>query len=663
MKHLGKTIILIVLFISILQSVLLVSKTYSEVNAYKKHLTFPGTGKAAGVVSLCINAQPILNLSNCNPSINQSLSYTPYTCWVNASNPDHKNLAYSSVFLLVQRAFNNSNNSLFSIRSDGFINFTPTNNEVGNYTIQFTVNDGRNCSNSEDSAYFDLSVNNTNDPPYLIQSIPNQSISEGEILHAFYLNSYFADPDLDPLTYSVITTSSEFTININNVTSEVVISSSTCDVNTKAIFVAKDPYNATASSNLVTIRCILETPSPKPGGGSGAGGGGGAGITELCKSEYECFDYYRCNRSNVKVQRCVDTKGCKKDVYLTVPCNYEETFGCNESWKCSDWVPCLPNGTQDRTCYDSNSCGTTKGKPLLIRECEYIGTCQDGIKNCHDNSCEEGIDCGGPCVTCKSIEVPYPFEEEKGILIYIITGIILLLLTAILLYHYFRKEINATLAKAGWIITKRRKKQILLSPEDKKKLLAGISELEEKLDKRELFDTLNKYSELVRYYLIKACGDGLSPEFDLDELKAVLNKKKVRIREILRKIFVSSFAKYLEVEQNKVLITKRNIILLLEELRNLVLQTSKVEPEDVAREVKELVIPDKGTLEKMVVMIINSYIALEFLELDIAKKKYLEILAEYEKFNVKEQEAIFEDISRLYHNISYVNSWLEKPIV
>jgi hypothetical protein len=235
------------------------------------------------------------------------------------------------------------------------------------------------------------------------------------------------------------------------------------------------------------------------------------------------------------------------------------------------------------------------------------------------------------------------------------------LLTAILLYHYFHKEINATLAKAGWIITRRRKKQILLSPEDKKKLLAGISELEEKLGRLELFDILNKYSELVRYYLIKACGDGLSPEFDLEELKAVLNKKKVRIREILRKIFVSSFAKYLEVEQNKVLITKRNIILLLEELRNLVLQTSKVEPEDVAREVKELVIPDKGTLEKMVVLIINSYIALEFLELEIAKKKYLEILAEYEKFNVKEQQAIFEDVSRLYHNISYVNSWLEKP--
>nr|MCK4929506.1 hypothetical protein [Nanoarchaeota archaeon] len=129
-----------------------------------------------------------------------------------------------------------------------------------------------------------------------------------------------------------------------------------------------------------------------------------------------------------------------------------------------------------------------------------------------------------------------------------------------------------------------------------------------------------------------------------------------------RKIFVSSFSKYLKVEQDKALITKRNLTLLIEELRNLVLQTSTVEPEDVAREVKEFKIPDKAcAIDKMVIRITNAYIALEFLELEITKKKYLELLSEYEKLSLTEQETMFEDISRLYHNISYVNSWLAKP--
>ena len=29
-------------------------------------------------------------------------------------------------------------------------------------------------------------------------------------------------------------------------------------------------------------------------------------------------------------------------------------------------------------------------------------TCSDGIKNCHDGSCEEDIDCGGPCPPCST---------------------------------------------------------------------------------------------------------------------------------------------------------------------------------------------------------------------------------------------------------------------
>jgi len=46
---------------------------------------------------------------------------------------------------------------------------------------------------------------------------------------------------------------------------------------------------------------------------------------------------------------------------------------------------------------------------------------------------------------------------------------------------------------------------------------------------------------------------------------------------------------------------------------------------------------------------------------EVAKKKYLELLPEYESLGLKEQEAVFSDLSRLYHMISYVNSWVSRP--
>lgn len=42
-------------------------------------------------------------------------------------------------------------------------------------------------------------------------------------------------------------------------------------------------------------------------------------------------------------------------------------------------------------------------------------SCFDGIKNCHDGSCEEGIDCGGPCRSCPSCSDGILNQGETGI--------------------------------------------------------------------------------------------------------------------------------------------------------------------------------------------------------------------------------------------------------
>jgi len=49
----------------------------------------------------------------------------------------------------------------------------------------------------------------------------------------------------------------------------------------------------------------------------------------------------------------------------------------------------------------------------------YVGrpkkSCFDGIKNCHHGSCEEGIDCGGPCLPCPSCFDGIQNQGEEGI--------------------------------------------------------------------------------------------------------------------------------------------------------------------------------------------------------------------------------------------------------
>ncbi|MBW2970908.1 hypothetical protein KY320_01980, partial [Candidatus Woesearchaeota archaeon] len=100
------------------------------------------------------------------------------------------------------------------------------------------------------------------------------------------------------------------------------------------------------------------------------------------------------------------------DRYLREAGEKEE---CVEEWVCSEWSECYVNLTQLRNCYDNNYCGTIKDKPAVVMGCE-LGSCFDGIKNCHDGGCEEGVDCGGPCPDCVIFEegeaYARPFEEK-----------------------------------------------------------------------------------------------------------------------------------------------------------------------------------------------------------------------------------------------------------
>ena len=52
-----------------------------------------------------------------------------------------------------------------------------------------------------------------------------------------------------------------------------------------------------------------------------------------------------------------------------------------------------------------------------IEACYYSEnpSCNDGIKNCHDGSCELLVDCGGPCSPCPSCSDDIQNQNEEGV--------------------------------------------------------------------------------------------------------------------------------------------------------------------------------------------------------------------------------------------------------
>ncbi|MFH1364210.1 MAG: hypothetical protein ABIH52_01000, partial [Candidatus Aenigmatarchaeota archaeon] len=262
--------------------------------------------------------------------------------------------------------------SVFSITSYGLIAFTPTNDHVGNHSALISVTDNQ-CDNDSTWLYYNFSVSNTNDAPYLVSSIPDQSLIEDIQLMAFFLDDYFTDPDGDDLTYTH-TLTSDFTITITGA-NQVVIDPVVCPSEAYVIFTASDPYNLTADSNAVKLTCYEQA---EPGGGSGGGsggGGGGSGTDEEvnCTTKLVCFDWEDCIENNTQKRKCIDENGCKDDLwYLWRECNY--ISACyNGLWD---------QGEEDIDC----------GGP-----CPPCISCFDGIQN----QGEEDVDCGGPCKPCK----------------------------------------------------------------------------------------------------------------------------------------------------------------------------------------------------------------------------------------------------------------------
>jgi len=604
------------------------------------------------MVFMCINKPPVINISDCTATqINQStpLENNTYFCQINAYDPDGEPGFTYSYTAISQEGVN------FSINSTGGVRIWGNQTGLGYYSTEITVRDNSTCPLSSSEIYA-FQIIDVNDPPYLKALMPSRTITAGTTASAYYLNDYFADWDDPYLNYTVSATSN-IQVTIDQNTSEVKIYSpdTFCDSET-IYFTAIDKGNLTADSNMVQIlsQCATKTPSTS---------GTSSSSSSICRPEWQCKDWSACLPNSTRYRDCVDLHGCDID-------NLLQTF-----WESCEYVPTCFDGVQNQgetgvdcggpcpacqpqaTCFDGvqnqGETGVDCGGPCPA--CNVAPTCFDGIQNQN----ETGVDCGGPCAACKELQVPALISTNSGLGVGTAIAVGISIIGIALFYLLFRKEIKKTLARIGWWFTRKQRKQILISDSDKLAIMDALKKIEHSISlsrkKREFRSDEKIVQKLVqqnRTYLSKALA--LPIEFTPQEMTEKANK--VILQDSLKNVFSLFMKKQSVLETKKVTLSRFHLSTLLEELRLLILVTSKTSKADynfIARESSV----EGDSFSKMVHLMYNAVLALQFIEVDKAKERYLNMLNIYETLSEKQKFVVYDDLAKIYNYIKYELSW------
>lgn len=135
------------------------------------------------------------------------------------------------------------------------------------------------------------------------------------------------------------------------------------------------------------------------------GGGGGGGPSDICYEDWICNDWATCQELTGSINSgLIDGSDYQIFIEQCKQRGYDQ-----ENW-----------GFQLRECYDLNECNNFEYRlnpPESSQICFYTENpnCNDGIKNCHDGSCEIAIDCGGSCSACPNCDDGIKNQGEEGI--------------------------------------------------------------------------------------------------------------------------------------------------------------------------------------------------------------------------------------------------------
>lgn len=648
MNRLGSLVIVVVSIIIILQSLILVKTTYDLDGLANMQ------GRVAqATVSFCINKFPTMNIT-CQTILNQStrIEDNTYGCQINATSDPGESLNFSYLNIV-------QGGLIFSVNASGYMSIWANQSGVGIFSSMIFVSDDQYCPLVA-SEEFTFTMLDINDPPYLKQDIHSFSVDEATTISPFGLDYYFGDVDFDHLTYSS-STSTPLVISINNDTSDVFIYSPEgyCD-ETTIYFTAYDPYLLFEYSNMVTIISVCEeTITPTA---SGAGGG------RTCEPEWKCKRWSDCYVNGTRSRECTDLAACNPDYLKQVfweECEYIPTCYDGIKNQGEEEIDC--GGPNCKACYVEPTCfdgvqnhdeeGVDCGGSCELA-CVVPPTCFDGIKN----GKELGVDCGGSCPACKEIQVPGLIEEPDNSLFQLALLIISILTVLSILYILFRREIKSVLAELGWWFARKRRKQLLLTKDNKEDLITKIKEYENKIALKKTEVAFGSDKEIVqellnlnRQYFVYALKTNF--EFNYAELEEKIQKNIVH--ESLKKVFELLIKKIVMLESKKIMISKLHLEFMVEELKNLVFGTSKYEEGDYKFIAKDWEISG-NSLAKILKLLHNAMVALQFGEVSVAQKRYLAILGVYEALEEKEKNLAYKDIQRLYHYINYEIGWASK---
>jgi len=298
-----------------------------------------------------------------------------------------------------------SNQNLFSISPSGEMYFEANESLLGIHNVKICVRDKpllnpheniSLCSQDggvmESCIEFSISVVDENHPPEIIRFSPSQRNVDirDTGFYLFEIEKY--DPDLTiPDSYWYL--DGKLIAHFSNELVDVLNYSFDCNLQGRhylRVEITDGVLNDSMEWELDIFpnRCTS-------GGGSGGFGGS-------CVPNLVCGEWSSCQNSESSLE--IGELFMEDYKFIVDKCNI---FSWNKD-EC---------GFQLRKCVDLNNCGLVKLPYSEIQQCYFTEnpSCFDGIKNCHDGSCETLTDCGGPCSPCASCSDGIQNQGELGI--------------------------------------------------------------------------------------------------------------------------------------------------------------------------------------------------------------------------------------------------------
>ncbi len=592
-----------------------------------------------------------------------------------AADPDE--LYFSSQFITQPELY------LFTIdSSNGSISFTTNDSSWGDHSIRIGVDDAA-CGPHDVSYHeYNFTLNFNNTPPEYYRELPNITMDQKQTLIAYYLNDYFRDIDGDTLTYSLLSyNTGAMSVHIIPGTSEVIIRTldNVCGDYT-ITYMAEDTYSPPANAlslppAKVTINCDDEDNE------ASSSGGGGLPI-EPCTEDWTCLEWSDCYPpisdkpefiTGYQKMSCYDRNSCDEDNYKTTryrECEYRVPAGCYPEWECTDWTLCRKDGTKERACFDLNECPTSDqirfGIPEITQFCVYSESCSDGVKNNN----EMGIDCGGPCEPCKTIESPSIIFDSNKVLSWFIGILVAIAVTILILYRVFRKQIKGIFSKLVWLLVKKADRQIYLGGKEKKKILKSVEnyekDLAEKIKKDNLTnDDLNELESKLFVLFRKSFSEMLDLDFEATKEEFMKKIKKLETTEEFREIVITLTERFIRLEKEgrseldgrkEIFSDIDEIILDFNTLKFFIFNISDKIDISKFKSIKLKTKKSKNDLFEIINKTNNAYIYLQHLHLKEGKDTYLNLIGLYESLNEKDKTKIYELTSTLFKVLTYVSS-------